>query len=154
MFLDELKHLGSGAGSAETPDFLPVPEQDDGGETPDAVMAGEFHIFAGIDFQLDQTYRPLKLRRNTFQNRCQHQAGRTPVSPEVNQDRSLLRRGQHVLFEMFETCFPYRHIAYYTQRRCWLQLPPGWVTGVLAQSRARRRRPAVLSPVSTHTTNR
>lgn len=125
MFLDELQHLGSGAGAAEASGFLAIPEQDDGRETPDAVMAGEFHIFAGIDFQLDQTYRPLKLCGNTFQNRRQHQAGRTPVGPEVNQDRPLLRRGQHVLSEMFETCFPYRHIAYYTQRRCRLQLPSG-----------------------------
>jgi hypothetical protein len=79
-------------------------------------VTGEFHVLSLIDFKLGQSYSTFEIRQNLFQQWSNNQAGRTPVSPEIDQNRAFYRCLKNVLLKRLQGCIKYRHMEVYQTR--------------------------------------
>ena len=102
MLAQKGQHLAAGTRAAEAAEFLAVVKQDDSREPAHPVMAGQLHVVALVHFHLDQAEPAVQFRHQPFQHRRDHQAGRTPFGPEIDQQRPVAGSQQDVGLEPFD----------------------------------------------------
>src|SRR3990172_3413674 len=85
VFLDQLNDVVLVVDSHHLPLDLPVPEQDECGDSADAELRGD--VRAVVHVQFGHPHLPLEFLRHLFENRCDDPARPAPGSPEVDQHR-------------------------------------------------------------------
>lgn len=87
-------------GAGEAPEFHSFPEKNHGGKAAQPVMSGKLHVLAFVDLDLGQPHFSGKIVHHAFEHGRQGPAGRTPVRPEIDQNRMIMGCLQHVAIEI------------------------------------------------------
>ncbi len=91
---DELLHLAFGNGALESVDRPAVAEGIDRRNRLDAHLRRQLFILVDVD--LDHAHGAFGLAHGLFQRRAELLAGTAPFRPEIDDDRDVMRRVDHV----------------------------------------------------------
>jgi hypothetical protein len=94
-------NLGLGAG--KSPDDFARDEEQHGRKTAQAIAPGQLHVVTIVDLDRGHAQPARLMRDHALEHRRQRQAGRAPVCPENDEERTRTGGFDDIMFEILES---------------------------------------------------